>query len=252
MPFPHLKDGFTALVIGAGSGIGAGLVRKLLYDPQCATVHAASRSATDSTELPDDERLYRHELDVTSESRFRELAANLQETGQSLDLIIYAVGVLHDDEGLEPEKKLADIQLANLLKSFSANTFGAMLAARHFSELMPASEGSVFAAISARVGSISDNRLGGWYAYRASKAALNQFLKTLSVEFSRRRKRAVVLSLHPGTTDTQLSAPFQAGVPEGKLFSVDYSCECLLKNIAAARPDDSGSFIAWDGKRIEW
>jgi NAD(P)-dependent dehydrogenase (short-subunit alcohol dehydrogenase family) len=123
---------------------------------------------------------------------------------------------------------------------------------RHFHPLMARDGKAVFAAISARVGSIADNRIGGWYAYRASKAALNQLLRTASIEFARRHKNAIVVALHPGTTDTGLSRPFQANVPEEQLFSVDKTVGHMLSVIDGLSTDDSGGFFAWDGQPIEW
>ena len=110
----------------------------------------------------------------------------------------------------------------------------------------------MFASLSARVGSIEDNRLGGWYAYRASKAAQNQFLRTFAVEARRRAKNLIVLALHPGTVETGLSAPFRANVPQEKLFSADFAAQCLLKNMENASEEDSGGFFAWDGAPIPW
>jgi NAD(P)-dependent dehydrogenase (short-subunit alcohol dehydrogenase family) len=110
----------------------------------------------------------------------------------------------------------------------------------------------VFAALSARVGSISDNRLGGWASYRASKAALNMLLRTAAIEHQRRRPESIVVALHPGTVDTRLSAPFQRGVPEGKLFTPTYAVDRLLHVIDGLRPTDTGGFFAWDGQPIEY
>jgi NAD(P)-dependent dehydrogenase (short-subunit alcohol dehydrogenase family) len=135
---------------------------------------------------------------------------------------------------------------------FAVNALGPALVMRHLLPLMRREGKAVLAVMSARVGSIGDNRLGGWYAYRASKAALNQFMKTASIEAARRYRNVIVLALHPGTTDTGLSAPFQANVPEGKLFSSAFVAERLLEVIEQTGPDDSGSFRAWDDSEIPW
>lgn len=124
------------------------------------------------------------------------------------------------------------------------------LVAKHFLPLLARDRKSVFAALSARVGSISDNQLGGWHAYRASKAALNMLLRTFAIELARRNPRAVCVGLHPGTVDTGLSAPFQANVPEGKLFTPDFAAARLLEVVDRLKPDDSGHVFAWDGQLI--
>ena len=139
-----------------------------------------------------------------------------------------------------------------MLETFRINTIGPVLLAKHFLPLMRSGSKSVFVALSARVGSISDNRLGGWSSYRASKAALNMLLRTASIEHKRRHPESVIVALHPGTVDTRLSAPFQRGVPEGKLFTPAYSVERLLDVIDGLRPADTGGFFAWDGQPIEY
>jgi len=132
------------------------------------------------------------------------------------------------------------------------NSIGAVLLAKHLMPLLRHKEGSIFASISAKVGSIGDNRLGGWYGYRASKAALNMFLKTISIEYSRRCPKTIVVALHPGTTDTRLSQPFQKNVPPGKLFPVEKTVNLLLDVLASLKLADSGEFFSWDGSRLPW
>jgi NAD(P)-dependent dehydrogenase (short-subunit alcohol dehydrogenase family) len=132
------------------------------------------------------------------------------------------------------------------------NTLPSIMLAKHFAKALTQSHSARFAVISARVGSITDNRLGGWYSYRASKAALNMFLKTLSIEWQRTMKHGVVLSLHPGTTDTPLSQPFQQSVPKGKLFTPEYVANSLLPIIANATPSQTGRFFAYDGTELPW
>ena len=135
---------------------------------------------------------------------------------------------------------------------FRINTIGPALLAKHFLPLLRRDKKSAFAAISARVGSIGDNRLGGWASYRASKAALNMLLRTFSIEQARVNKNSVVVGLHPGTTDTGLSRPFQGNVPEGKLFTPAFVAERLLGVLDGLTPDATGQVFAWDGKRIEY
>jgi NAD(P)-dependent dehydrogenase (short-subunit alcohol dehydrogenase family) len=139
-----------------------------------------------------------------------------------------------------------------MLRNYRVNTLAPALIARYFLPLLNHRERAVFASLSARVGSIGDNRLGGWYSYRASKAAQNMFTRGLAIECGRRAKRVICLALHPGTTDTGLSEPFQGRVPEGKLFSPDFAAGKLLECIDGAGPADSGGFFAWDGAPIPW
>ena len=135
---------------------------------------------------------------------------------------------------------------------FNVNTIGPALLAKHFLPAMRKTGKTVFVALSARVGSIADNRLGGWVSYRASKAALNMVVKTIAVEQARQRPESIVVSLHPGTVDTALSKPFSAGVSENSLFTPEYSAACLLKVIDGLNVTDSGGFFAWDGAGIEY
>ena len=153
---------------------------------------------------------------------------------------------------MKPEKALRSIDAESMARAFKINTAGPALIAKYFTPLMARSAKSVFAALSARVGSITDNHLGGWYSYRASKAALNQFIRTTAIEMARKRGETVFLSLHPGTTDTALSHPFQAGVPHGKLFTPHYSANRLLQVIDQASKEDSGALIAWNGELLPY
>jgi len=151
-----------------------------------------------------------------------------------------------------PERRLADVAGANLLASFAVNAAGPLLVAKYFQRFLPRRDRAVFASLSARVGSIGDNRLGGWYAYRGSKAAQNMFTRCLSVELVRRHRGLICVALHPGTVDTELSRPFQARVAEEQLFTVKRAAAQLLDVIAGLAPEDNGAFIAWDGQSVEW
>jgi NAD(P)-dependent dehydrogenase (short-subunit alcohol dehydrogenase family) len=157
---------------------------------------------------------------------------------------------LHGD-GLAPENALRDLNMDNFERIFAVNTFGPALVAKHFLPLIPKDTKSVFAALSARVGSISDNRLGGWHAYRASKTALNMIIKNSAIETARRYKRSCVIGLHPGTVDTGLSEPFQGGVPPDKLFTPDQSAAYLMDVIDTITPEYSGSIFDWKGEIIK-
>jgi NAD(P)-dependent dehydrogenase (short-subunit alcohol dehydrogenase family) len=160
-----------------------------------------------------------------------------------------ATGVLHD-AALQPEKTWRDISPDAFAHAFAVNATGPALIAKHFLPLLARDRRAVFAALSARVGSIEDNRLGGWTAYRASKAALHQIIRTCAIELARKNKAALCVALHPGTVDTALSAPFQRGVAPEKLFAPDYSAERLIEVIDGLSPADSGQAYAWDGARI--
>lgn len=226
-----------ALVIGASGGIGGALRSRL--SSRYATVLTAGRSAADI------------QLDLEKPDSIQAAARAIDERVDRLHLLVVASGILHGPD-LAPEKRLEDLEAAALTRYFRVNAIGPALIARHFFPLLAHDERSVFAAISARVGSIGDNRLGGWYGYRSSKAALNMLLRTLAIEASRRADQLIVAALHPGTVDTPLSAPFQSRVPDDRLFSPAHSAEQLLAVIEGLRPEDSGGFFAYDGERIEW
>ena len=165
--------------------------------------------------------------------------------------MINCVGLLHSDRQ-QPEKALRQLNADDLISYFEVNSIGPVLLAKHLMPLFKHKEPALFATISAKVGSIGDNRLGGWYGYRASKAALNMFLKTAAIEYSRRHPNTTLVMLHPGTTDTQLSQPFQRNVPSEKLFSTERTVRQLLNVLSAVTPQDSGEFFSWDGSRLPW
>lgn len=252
------REGSVALIQGASRGIGLGFCDRLLGSGRFSRVYATGRSATDSPGLAELGARYPEgvcpiAMDITREADIRAAAERVRGAESRLDLIINVSGVLHDEaRGMRPEKRLEDIDVAALEHSFRVNAFGPILVAKHFHRLLNHADKAVFASLSARVGSIGDNGFGGWYAYRASKAAQNMFSRTAAIELGRRAKQAIVLSLHPGTTETALSEPFQGRVPEGKLFSVDFATERLLSIIDNAGPEDSGGFYAWDGQPIPW
>ncbi|MCI3132657.1 SDR family NAD(P)-dependent oxidoreductase [Phenylobacterium aquaticum] len=231
----------TAVVIGATGGIGSALLARLRAEDRFESVLGASRRppADDPLSLT---------LDLENEASIAAAAARLQ-SHPPLDLVIVATGVLHGS-GLRPEKSYRALDPTALARVFAINTIGPALVAKHLLPLMARDGRSVFAALSARVGSISDNRLGGWHAYRASKAALNMMIRNLAIEQARTRPHSICVALHPGTVDTGLSDPFQKGVPTERLFTPDQSAACLLEVIAGLGPQDSGGFFAWDGSAI--
>lgn len=252
-PLTSFPRGSVALVQGASRGIGLGLVRALLSDRAFERVIATCRQPETASDLRaiDDSSLTVRALDVTDPESVEAAARALEKEGVRISLLVNAAGVLHGN-GFGPEKRLEDLEPETMRHVFAVNAFGPALMLKSFHRLLAGDGKAVFAAISARVGSIGDNRIGGWYSYRASKAALNQFLRTASVEFGRRHKNAIVAALHPGTTDTGLSEPFQSNVPDEQLFSVERTVGYMLSVIDGLTPDDSGGFFAWDGKTIEW
>ena len=231
----------TAVVIGATGGIGRALVGELARRGGQDRIFALSRRPV-AAAAPG---VIVGRVDLTDEASLRAAAAEIGEA----DLVIVASGVLQTDT-LKPERSYKALEAEAMLESFRINAVGPALAAKHFLPLMPRGRRGVFAALSARVGSISDNRLGGWHSYRASKAALNMTLANLAIELARERPQAVCVGLHPGTVDTGLSAPFQRNLASGQLFTPAYSATCLLYVLDRLTPGDSGGVFAWDGSRI--
>ncbi|WP_416879230.1 SDR family NAD(P)-dependent oxidoreductase [Litorimonas sp.] len=244
MILPSMGENLRVVVIGASGGIGGAFLDALNEADQVSKIYALSRQGKSHPS----EKIDNLTFDLTSEKSLKAAAESLRET-DPFDLIIIATGLLQGD-GISPEKSIRDLSYKGLEKSFLVNTIGPAMTARYFLPLLREDRKSVFTALSARVGSISDNRIGGWYGYRASKAALNMILKTLSIEHGRRHKQAVILGLHPGTVDTDLSKPFQGNVPEDKLFSPEYSIEKLLSVIDQVSAEDSGKLFDWAGKEV--
>jgi NAD(P)-dependent dehydrogenase (short-subunit alcohol dehydrogenase family) len=232
-----------AVVIGASGGIGRALVEALAARPDVQSVTALSRRPI-SFENP---RVTGGTIDLLDEASVAAAAAACADAAPRW--VICAAGILHDGD-LQPEKSLRDIDAGHLARVFAVNATGPALVLKHFCPLLPRQGRSVVAVLSARVGSISDNRLGGWYAYRASKAALNQLLRTASIELARRWREAVVVGLHPGTVATGLSAPFSGSVPPARLFTAQHSAARLVSVLDGLTPSDSGKCFAWDGSEV--
>ena len=249
-----LQNG-TALVVGATQGIGLGFVNYLLADARIRRVYGTYRNPDSARALMTLEShgngLSCLPMEVTDEASIASAVDNIQHQSDRLDMVIYCVGLLHDGN-FQPEKSLRQLEADQLLRSFQVNAIGAGLLAKHVLPLLKHESPSVLAAISAKIGSIGDNRLGGWYGYRASKAALNMLLKTASVEYARKSPNTVIALLHPGTTDTRLSKPFQRGVPQEKLFPVERTVSQLMAVIDRLETSDSGEFFNWNGERLPW
>ena len=238
-----------AAIIGAG-GIGAALAEALLQRADLQKLYCFSRTAKPWL----DTRVEVAALDIGDEASIASAAAQVD---QPLDLVIIATGTLHgnqSDVAYKPEKALSQLNSEAMSALFSVNTVGPALVLRYFANKMRRDSSAVMAALSARVGSIGDNRLGGWYSYRASKAALNMVIKCASIELARRTPQLQVIGLHPGTVNTSLSQPFQAGVAPEKLFTPTRSANALLDVIDNVMSDKeqkyNGRCLAWDGSVI--
>lgn len=236
--------GMTAAIFGASGGIGAALVQALQARGH-ATVWAGARAAPG----PATDGIRPFTFDLADEGSLGEAARMMADDPP--DTVIVATGMLTLPDGTGPEKSLRQISAAAMVQVFQVNTIGPALVARHMLPLLPRDRRAVFAALSARVGSIGDNRLGGWHSYRASKAALNMLLKNFAIELARSHPLAIVVGLHPGTVATGLSEPFQRNVPEAKLFTPQFSANALLDVLEGLGPEHSGGVFDWQGERIE-
>ncbi|XP_042519590.1 C-factor-like [Macadamia integrifolia] len=257
-------EGGVSMVQGASRGIGLEFVRQLLDKKDKGHVIATCRNPNGAKSLLDlkrkfDERLNILQLDVTNENTIEAAANSMRERYGSLNLLINATGVLSIPDVLQPETTLSKVQKSSLVFAYEVNAVGPILVTKHMWPLLKVGGGSgterdvaVVANLSARVGSIGDNRLGGWHSYRSSKAALNQLTKTVAVEFARKKDPVICILLHPGTVDTDLSRPFQRNVPESKLFTKEFSVQKLLSIVDSVKSNDNGKFFAWDGQEIPW
>lgn len=230
-----LQNGYTALVIGASGGIGGAVAHALERDPRCGGVYRLSRRDNPG-------------FDVTDEVSVTEAAQAIGSEANGLDLIFNTTGALTID-GIGPEKALKAIDPQAMMRQFALNAVGPALLLKHFAPLLPRDRRSIFASLSARVGSIGDNHLGGWISYRAAKAAQNQIVRTAAIEISRNRPLAVVAALHPGTVETGLSVGYRG---THAAVTASEAAENLLRVLDALPPESSGGFFAYDGSAIEW
>ncbi len=229
-------------ILGASGAIGNALVRGYQQQPN-TRVRCLSRSQPYNIGREDF-----IQADITDEATLIAAAQALKQY-PPLDTLIVATGALHN-ERMQPEKSLRKFESEAFLESIQVNTLGPALALKHLLPLMDKHSASRCAVLSARVGSISDNRLGGWYSYRSAKAALNMFIRTAAIELARTHKRSVLVGLHPGTVDSELSKPFQRNVAADKLFTPSYSAECLIEVLSCRTNADSGQVFAWDNSPI--
>ena len=222
-------------VIGSSGEIGNAFVQILSNQYPNANLYAFSRKGP-------------YEIDYSNEDSIAQ-AANVASSKGSLDLVFVANGMLHSED-ITPEKSMKEISKKNFQQLFEVNVIVPALIAKYFLPHLNRDNKSVFASLSAQVGSISDNQLGGWYAYRSSKAALNMMIKNASIEIRRKNQNAIVIGLHPGTVDTSLSRPFHKNIPIEKLFTPSQSAEKLLQVITSVTHNKSGKCISWNGEEI--
>ncbi|KAL9959563.1 hypothetical protein ACROYT_G032894 [Oculina patagonica] len=246
----------NALIQGASRGIGLQMCRYLLAKQ--TSVIATCRDPARAQELSllkceHGDRLTIHRLDVKDEKQMEEVASHVGET--KLDLLVNCAGMLHPSG--KGETSLREVDLQGLKATLATNALGPLMMAKHFGPNLTKKNKSsandvagILVNISARVGSITDNSLGGWYSYRMSKAALNMATKNLSIELG--RKRVICVSLHPGTVDTDLSRRYHRNVDPAKIFTPEFSVDCLMKIIDGLEMTDNGKFFAWDGSEIPW
>lgn len=240
--FSHIN----VVIIGASGGIGEALVNNLLVQARVNSVWGLSRTHTNQTHSSHPK--YQHlAIDYNSEASIKDAAKQIP---LPIDIVIMATGLLHNGADIRPEKTYKQLSSQTLQDAMLVNMIGPSLVAKHFIPKMRKDYKAVIAPLSARVGSISDNKLGGWYAYRASKAALNMMIKTFSIELRRTQANTIIVGLHPGTVDTALSKPFQRNVAPKKLFTREFSAQSLLNVVEQLTVDDSGYCFAWDGQKI--
>tara|TARA_R110002153_G_scaffold27084_5_gene84315 strand:+ start:50097 stop:50861 length:765 start_codon:yes stop_codon:yes gene_type:complete len=242
----------NVLVIGASGGIGKTLIKQLHESGKYAQVYAVSRTLPDSKM----DGVEYHTVDSENENSIAQYCQELKQNGGQFSLVVCCIGALHasgaDNQKIMPEKRLEDINQDQLSFYFTTNVILPALWLKHVEALLKGAEPAKLVFFSARVGSISDNQLGGWYGYRSSKAALNMLIKSAQIECQRRAKNICLISYHPGTVDTELSKPFQSNVPKRKLFTTDFTVTQLLKIIPNLTAENGPHYVDWQGSVIPW
>ena len=238
----------NVLIVGASGGIASALIEQ--YCNEGAQVFAVSRAP--AADVFQSENVSYHQLAEQNDKSISNFVRQLAKQDVTLTTVVITTGFLHrDSDGIHPEKRLEDVSEHALAAYFETNSIIPALWLKHLVNIM-SKEGSTLVCLSARVGSISDNGLGGWYGYRASKAALNMLVKTASVEYKRRLKDVMLVCYHPGTVDTGLSKPFQKNVAAKKLFTPEFTAKQLIHHLSALNRDQSCHFIDWNGEVVTW
>ncbi|QQN73573.1 SDR family NAD(P)-dependent oxidoreductase [Croceicoccus sp. YJ47] len=244
----------SCVIFGASGGVGDAMCRQLAASGPFARIYAGARSGTvpeSSVSAPGMASIIPFAFDLTQEAGIAAIAERVAHESAP-EMVIVATGLLQREPDIRPERSWRTIEPAAMAEMFAVNTIGPAIIGKHFLPLLRHAERPVFAALSARVGSIGDNGLGGWHSYRASKAALNMVLRNFGIELHRRNREGIVVALHPGTVETALSEPFRGNVPDRQLFTPEHSARCLLSVIDGLTAADNGGFFAWDGSRIAW
>jgi NAD(P)-dependent dehydrogenase (short-subunit alcohol dehydrogenase family) len=238
----------NVLIIGASGGIASALIEQ--YCNEGAQVFAVSRAP--AADVLQSENVSYHQLAEQNDKSISNFVKQLAKQDVTLTTVVITTGFLHrDSDGIHPEKRLEDVSEHALAAYFETNSIIPALWLKHLVNIM-SKEGSTLVCLSARVGSISDNGLGGWYGYRASKAALNMLVKTASVEYKRRLKDVMLVCYHPGTVDTDLSKPFQKNVAAKKLFTAAFTAKQLIHHLSVLNRDQACHFIDWNGEVVTW
>ncbi len=238
----------NVLIVGASGGIASALIEQ--YCNEGAQVFAVSRAP--AADVRKSENVSYHQLAEQNDKSISNFVKQLAKQDVTLTTVVITTGFLHrDSDGIHPEKRLEDVSEHALAAYFETNSIIPALWLKHLVNIM-SKEGSTLVCLSARVGSISDNGLGGWYGYRASKAALNMLVKTASVEYKRRLKDVMLVCYHPGTVDTDLSKPFQKNVAAKKLFTAAFTAKQLIHHLSVLNRDQACHFIDWNGEVVTW
>ena len=252
MSWCGIEDGSSAVVVGARGGIGEAFVDAMARSGSFTRILALTTDPAWAATADPHATVTRTRADLLDAASLEAVAALLRDADAPTRFVINCSGILHQG-ALRPERTWRELDLEQMRKVFDLNTLGVALLIKHIIPVMPRKGRSLFASLSARVGSIGDNRLGGWYSYRASKAAQNQIIKTAAIEAARRYPDLVLTALHPGTVDSELSAPFTKRLPAThKVFTPTYSCERLQEVLSGLDPSQSGGHFAWDGAAIPW
>ena len=252
---PVLKPVTSAVIIGSSSGIASAILDELIQDVHTEQIITVSQNENSKLSINDINHI--HLVSDYSAQSIDSICQDLSSIKGHLVKVFICNGRLHslnraDETAISPEKRLEEITPESMQALFHSNTIVPMLWLQQLATVVNSRQACVISVLSARVGSISDNHLGGWYSYRASKAALNMLLKTAAIEYARRAKNVKLIAFHPGTTDTDLSKPFQANVPKGKLFTAEFVAKQLLSIHQQLVFDGKAEFLDWQGKTIEW